>query len=51
MTLSIIFAVGFTNGGIAVWTLREMIPIALPEIIGNLTVPNIMAAVALYKYA
>ena len=44
-----IYGVGFTNGGLAVWTLNEMLPFALPELIGSITVPNIVAVMAFYK--
>ena len=49
ITLSMIYGVGFTNGGLAVWTLNEMLPFALPELIGSITVPNIVAVMAFYK--
>jgi hypothetical protein len=49
ITLTVIFSVGFTNGGIAVWTLNEILPFALPEFLGKLTMPMIIAGTALYK--
>ena len=49
MTLTTIFAIAFTNGGLATWTLSEMIPFVLPDIIGNFTLPKLMAIIAFYK--
>ena len=49
MTLSIILGVGITNGGLAVWTMNEILPFALPGFLGQLTVPAILAITAPYK--
>jgi hypothetical protein len=49
MTLTIIFSVAFTNGGIAVWTLSEILPFALPPMIGALNISKIMGGIAIYK--
>lgn len=53
ITLSMILGVGITDGGLAVWTLSEMLPFALPEAIavyiGSIRIPNFVAAMAFYK--
>jgi hypothetical protein len=49
LTLSGLLAVAVTNGGIAVWTLQEMLPYTLPEYIGGITLPMFFAVMALYK--
>ena len=38
LTLSIMYTVAFTNGGFADWTLNQMLPFTLPEIVGSLTI-------------
>ena len=47
--LAIVLSIGITNGGIVVWTLSEMLPFALPEFLGNLTMLNIVAIFAVYN--
>lgn len=48
--MSIIFSIALTDGGLAVWTIQEFFPTyALPELIGNLTMPKVVAIVAVYK--
>ena len=49
ITIFAVLGVGFTNGGLAVWTLNEMLPFELPAILGNLAMPHLIAIIAIYK--
>lgn len=50
ITLTMILAVGITNGGLAVWTLADMLPfINWPSAVAGITIPNFVAAMAFYN--
>jgi hypothetical protein len=49
LTLLIVFACGVTNGGLAVWTLEELLPFAVPGFFSKLTLPQITSFLAFYK--
>ena len=49
ITIFAVLGVGFTNGGLAVWKLNEMLPFELPAILGNLAMPHLIAIIAIYK--